>query len=65
MLEKHLALGQTACPGCRGIKLVKLLECTGVYCQFEFAIIKILGFEHENSAETKTAEELDSMWTLL
>jgi hypothetical protein len=50
---------------CTHVKLVKLLECTGVYCQFEFAIIKILGFEHENSADAKTPEELDSMWTLL
>jgi len=50
---------------CTHVKLVKLLECTGVYCQFEFAIIKILGFEGEKSAEGKTAEELDSMWTLL
>jgi hypothetical protein len=50
---------------CTHVKLVKLLECTGVYCQFEFAIIKILGFEHEQDSEAKTAEEMDSMWTLL
>ena len=50
---------------CTHIKLVKLLECTGVYCQFEFVIIKILGFEHIDSDEAKTPEELDSMWTLL
>jgi hypothetical protein len=50
---------------CTHVKLVKLLECTGVYCQFEFVIIKILGFDYETNLEAKTPEELDSMWTLL
>ena len=50
---------------CTQVKLVKLLECTGVYCQFEFAIVKILGFEQDNGRDSKTQEELDSMWTLL
>ncbi|WP_455210642.1 hypothetical protein [Kaarinaea lacus] len=50
---------------CTHVKLAKLIECTGVYCQFEFAIIKILGFDHELGSDSKTPEELDSMWTLL
>lgn len=47
------------------IKLVKLVECTGVYCQYEFAIIKILGFDQSNKQEEKSPAEYDSMWTLI
>ena len=50
---------------CTHIKLVKLVESTGVYCQYEFAIIKILGFEEENRQKEKSPAELDSMWTLI
>jgi hypothetical protein len=46
------------------IKLVKLVECTGVYCQYEFAIVNIMGF-NDSSREEKTPAELDSMWTLI
>jgi ribosomal protein L19 len=50
---------------CTHIKLVKLVECTGVYCQYEFAIIKIIGFEDDNPHEEKSPAEYDSMWTLI
>jgi hypothetical protein len=47
------------------IKLAKQLECTGVYCQYEFAIINILGFEEGDHQEEKNSADLDSMWTLI
>ena len=50
---------------CTHIKLVKQLESTGVFCQYEFAIIKILGFEEDEPSDEKSPAEYDSMWTLI
>lgn len=50
---------------CTHIKLVKLVECTGVYCQYEFAIINILGFEEDKPREERSTAEYDTMWTLI
>lgn len=47
------------------IKLVKLLECTGVYCQFEFTIMEIIGFKQHNKDTDRTPDEFDTVWTLI
>ncbi|WP_455206111.1 hypothetical protein [Kaarinaea lacus] len=49
------------------VKLTKLIESTGVYSQFEFAIVKTIGFAHQNETgkTLNEGEEFENVWTLI
>ncbi|MDH5325028.1 MAG: hypothetical protein OEZ68_17065 [Gammaproteobacteria bacterium] len=47
------------------IKLSRLIETTGVFSQFEFETIEVLGFDKPKPLSTETDKDFDSIWQLI
>jgi hypothetical protein len=46
------------------IKLTKLVESTGIYRQFEYSVVKVIGFGSQ-ALKSKDDSEFDKVWTLI